>query len=71
MNELIFEVTQEEDGGYVAECLTESIVTEGDNWTDLKAAVSEAVQGFFFDDPKRAKCTIRFHLIRDEVFALS
>jgi hypothetical protein len=25
MNETIFEVTQEADGGYVAECLTESI----------------------------------------------
>jgi hypothetical protein len=28
--ELIFEVTQEVDGGSVAECLTESIVTQGD-----------------------------------------
>ena len=28
MNELVFEVLQESDGGYVAECLGESIVTE-------------------------------------------
>ncbi len=28
MNELVFDVTQEADGGYCAECLTESIVTE-------------------------------------------
>jgi hypothetical protein len=30
MRELIFEVIQEADGGYCAECLTETIVTEGD-----------------------------------------
>jgi hypothetical protein len=29
MRELIFEVTQEADGGYWTECLTETIVTEG------------------------------------------
>ena len=29
MNELVFEVIEEADGGYCAECLTESIVTEG------------------------------------------
>ena len=29
MNELVFEVIEEADGGYRAECLTESIVTEG------------------------------------------
>ena len=32
MNELIFEITQEADGGYVAECLTESIFTQADTW---------------------------------------
>jgi hypothetical protein len=29
-SELVFEVTEEADGGYVAECLTESSVTQGD-----------------------------------------
>ena len=29
-SELVFEVTEEADGGYAAEYLTESIVTEGD-----------------------------------------
>ena len=71
MNDLIFEVMQEEDGGFVAECLTESIVTQGDDWNALKVAVSEAVRGFFFDEPKKATCNIRLHLIRDEAFALA
>jgi hypothetical protein len=29
MPELVFEVVQEADGGYCAECLTENIFTEG------------------------------------------
>ena len=36
MAELVFEVVQEADGGYCAECLTESIFTEGDTWDELR-----------------------------------
>jgi hypothetical protein len=32
MAELVFGVTQEADGGYCAECLTENIFTEGNTW---------------------------------------
>ena len=38
MEELLFEVTQEADGGYCAECLTESIFTEGDTWEQILAS---------------------------------
>ena len=67
MAELIFEVTQENDGGYCAECLTLDIFTQGDSWDELRANVREAVQAYFFDGavPER----IRLHLVRDEVFA--
>jgi hypothetical protein len=51
MQELIFEVTQEVDGGYCAECLTEAIVTQGDTWEELRENVKEAVKGFYFDRP--------------------
>lgn len=30
MNELVFSITQESDGGYVAEALGESIITQAD-----------------------------------------
>ncbi len=50
MSELVFEVTQEEDGGFCAECLTENIFTQGDTWN----AVREAVRTFFFDQPAPA-----------------
>ena len=69
MSELIFEVTQEADGGFVAECLTESIVTEADTWEELRANVREAVKGFYFDAPEKAPNSIRLHLLRDEVLA--
>jgi len=64
MSELIFEVLQEEDGGFVAECLTEPIFTEADSWQELRQQVKDAVKGYFFDktQPKQ----IRLHLVRDE-----
>lgn len=48
-SELIFEVTVEDDGGYVAACLNEAIVTQGDTWEELQKNVLEAVEAFFFD----------------------
>ena len=68
MKELVFEVTQETDGGYCAECLTESIFTQGDSWDELRSNVKEAVQGYFFDQPKPDN--IRLHLVRDEMLAM-
>jgi predicted RNase H-like HicB family nuclease len=67
MVELVFEVTQEGDGGYCAECLTLDIFTQADTWEELRANVREAVRGYFFDGavPER----IRLHLVRDEVLA--
>ena len=68
MKELVFEVTQEEDGGYCAECLTENIFTQGDTWEAVRKNVQEAVRGYFFDQlqtPRR----IRLHLVRDEILA--
>jgi len=68
MNELVFEVTQEEDGGFCAECLTENIFTQGNTWEDLRRNVQEAVRAFFFDQPPTQR-RIRLRLVRDEVLA--
>ena len=68
MGELVFEVTQEADGGFVAECLTEEIFTQGDTWEELRANVREAVAAFVGEgDPPSA---IRLHFVRDEVLAM-
>ncbi len=42
MHELVFDVTQEADGGFVAEALGESIFTEADTWDELRVNVREA-----------------------------
>ncbi len=69
MDELVFEVVQEADGGFCAECLTEAIVTEGNTWEDLRANVREAVRAFYFDQTEKCPTSIRLHLVRDEVLA--
>ena len=67
-SELVFDVTEDADGGYVAECISENIVTQGDSWTELRANVKDAVEAFFFDGPKPQ--SIRLRLVRDEVFQM-
>jgi predicted RNase H-like HicB family nuclease len=62
VSELIFEVTQEVDGGYVAACLT-----QGDTWDALRANVKDAVEGTFLTalGHDRAIC-----LVREEVLMM-
>ena len=67
-DELVFEVIQEADGGYVAECLTEPIVTQGDTWEELRENVLEAVAGYFFD--RSGPASVRLRLVRDERVAV-
>jgi hypothetical protein len=65
MSGLMFEVTEDVDGGYVAECLTETIVTQGDTWEELRANVKDAVEGFYIDGEKPS--VVRMRLVKDEV----
>jgi len=69
MKDVVFEVTQEADGGYTAEAIGESIFTEADNWGDLKANAVEAVRAFYFDS--EPPTSIRLRLVRDEVLAVA
>lgn len=68
MKELVFEVSQEGDGGFVAEAIGEGIITQADTWDDLRRNVRDATEAYFFDStpPER----IRLHLIRDEILAV-
>ena len=65
--EIVFTVTQESDGGYVAESLSHDIFTQANTWEALRANVREAVSAFFFDQPKPS--AVRLHLVRDELLA--
>lgn len=67
-NNIIFEVTQEEDGGFCAECLSEDIFTGGDTWEELKVNVTEAVKSFYFDQSSIP--TVKLHLVKDETLVI-
>jgi len=67
MSEIVFEVTQEADGGFVAECLNESIFTQADTWDELRRNVQDAISAFYFDRPHPS--VVRLHLVRDEILA--
>lgn len=68
-NEIVFEVSEDPDGGFTAEAIGESIFTQAESWDELKANVKEAVQAFYFDST--APRSIRLHLVRDEVLAIA
>ena len=68
ISELVFEVSEEAEGGYSAECPTENIFTQGKTWDELRANVKEATEAYFYDGPKPKY--IRLHLVRNEVLTM-
>jgi predicted RNase H-like HicB family nuclease len=69
MNEIIFEVREDEaDGGYVASALGYGIHTQGETLEELRAMVKDAVN-CYFDETKQSPTIIRLHFVRDEVLA--
>ena len=50
--EVVFIVTKEADDGYVAEGTGYDIFTQADTWIDLCGNAREAVDAYFFDQPK-------------------
>jgi hypothetical protein len=69
MNETVFEIAQDAEGGFTAEALGESIFTQADSWEELRTNVREAVQAFYFESAPPA--SIRLRLVRDEVLAVA
>ena len=69
MKEIVFEVTQDMDGGFTAEALGYDIFTQSETWEELRANIKEATAGYFYDAP--GEIMVRLHFSRDEVFALA
>jgi hypothetical protein len=67
MTEIVFQVTDDPDGGLVASALGHSIVTQADDLEALKEAVRDAVRCHFEEDARPK--AIRLHYVRDEVIA--
>lgn len=67
-SEIVFEVTEAIEGGYVATALGYGITTQADGLEELRAMVRDAV-ACFFDGEDSAPKIIRLHFVRDEVLA--
>jgi predicted RNase H-like HicB family nuclease len=64
-SEIIFSVEEDPEGGYVAEALGHSIVTQADTMEELREMVRDAVRCHF--DEGARPVVIRLHMVRDEV----
>jgi predicted RNase H-like HicB family nuclease len=67
--ELIFEVREAEEGGYVARALGQSIFTEAETWQELRDNVREAASLHFEDAEEKPKL-IQLHFVKDELIAI-
>jgi predicted RNase H-like HicB family nuclease len=70
MNELIFLVEEDPEGGYNAKALGENIFTQGDTMKELKEMIKDAVE-CHFDTPEQMPKMIRLHFVKEEVFAFA
>jgi predicted RNase H-like HicB family nuclease len=59
-SEIIFEVTEAEEGGFCATALGHGITTQGETLEELRTMVREAVD-CYFDKPDSAPRLIRLH----------
>jgi hypothetical protein len=66
--EIIFQVTEEPEGGFSARALGESVVTQAESLEALKEAVRDAVICHFNEG--QAPRMIRLHLVKDFLVAV-
>ena len=63
-NELFFDVSESPEGGSDAQALGHAVVTQGEDWDDLKELARDAVRCHFVRDD--APGVIRLHYARDD-----
>lgn len=68
MNEIIFAVEEDPEGGFLARALGSSIFTEAESLGELHEKVRDAVR-CHFDEGQEPKI-IRLHFVREEVLAV-
>jgi predicted RNase H-like HicB family nuclease len=67
--ELIFEVREAEEGGYIARALGYSIFTEAETWEELRENVREVTALHFEEESAKPKL-IQLHFTKDELIPL-
>jgi hypothetical protein len=55
MDELIFDVTIDEDGRYVAQARENGIATDGADWAELKAEVQDLIACYYGEGSKPSR----------------
>ncbi|MFN9176691.1 MAG: type II toxin-antitoxin system HicB family antitoxin [Synechocystis sp.] len=68
MNDIIFLIETDPDGGYVATAVGESIVTQGETLEEVRAMIRDAVHCHF--DEGKVPEVIRLQFIREEILAI-
>ena len=68
MEELIFVVTPEEEGGFSAAAVGEGIFTQGDDFEDLCAMILDATRCYYFET--EAPATVRL-IFKDQVLKVA
>jgi len=68
MDEIIFVVTEDAEGGFSARALGEAIFTEAEDLATLKERVRDAVRCHF--EEGKAPRVVRLHFVRDDVIAV-
>ena len=55
----IFGVTEEAEGGFVAECLAKPVFSQADTWDQLRDEVKDAMSAYFFDGAGSSQIRLR------------
>jgi hypothetical protein len=67
MNEIIFLIEEDTEGGFTARALGHSIFTEADSMEELRNQIRDAVKCHF--EEGQSPKVIRLHFVREEVIA--
>ncbi|MTJ51733.1 2-oxoisovalerate dehydrogenase [Anabaena sp. UHCC 0253] len=68
IKEIIFLVEEDDEGGYIAKAINQSIFTQADSLQELRELVKDAVHCHYPDEQNRPQL-IHLHIVRDEVIA--
>ena len=68
MNEILFLVEEDPEGGYSARAIGKSIFTQADSEEELKTNIRDALR-CHFDDESKIPPLIRLHFVRDQILA--
>lgn len=66
LQEMIFLVEEDPEGGYNARALGESIITEGDSIEELKLNIKDALK-CHYEDETQMPGIIRLHIVTEEI----